>query len=49
MRLDWFESLDSGTAPLLRSLLREEINPDLIIGSDIVGHPTHRVTVVAPA
>jgi hypothetical protein len=36
VRIDWFEALDDIAAPRLQSIICEEMDPELIIGSDIV-------------
>ncbi|TEB38770.1 hypothetical protein FA13DRAFT_1785061 [Coprinellus micaceus] len=39
VRIDWFEALDDIAAPRLQSIICEEMDPELIIGSDIVFDP----------
>ena len=36
VRIDWLEALDDIAAPRLQSVSCEEMDPELIIGSDIV-------------
>lgn len=39
-RVDWFDALDELAAPALKTLLCEQIDPELIVGSDIVFDPS---------
>ena len=39
--LDWSASLEEDRLPVLESLLRDEINPELVVGADIVCLPTY--------
>lgn len=39
--LDWSASLEEDRIPALESLLRDEIDPELVVGADIVCLPTY--------
>lgn len=39
-KLDWYDSLDESQVPKLRTMLRGNMNPDLIVGCDIVFDPS---------